>query len=112
VPDGTGAGTNRWYHSDQIYRTFFTVIVLCGCEGGKRRAAGHTTWAREGWYENFRAAELASPLGHGLFAGRTFADRPARASRLGWTPRYPAFGRNPLDLCYEAERAWVPAAES
>ena len=28
-----GAGTNHWYHSDQIYRTFFTLIMLCGCEG-------------------------------------------------------------------------------
>src|SRR5581483_3791668 len=28
-----GAGTNHWYHSDQIYRTFFTLIMLCGCQG-------------------------------------------------------------------------------
>src|SRR5262249_51038012 len=28
-----GAGTNHWYHSDQIYRTFFTLLLLCGCEG-------------------------------------------------------------------------------
>jgi nitrate reductase alpha subunit len=28
-----GAGTNHWYHSDQIYRTFFTLLMLCGCEG-------------------------------------------------------------------------------
>ena len=28
-----GAGTNHWFHSDQIYRTFFTLIMLCGCEG-------------------------------------------------------------------------------
>ncbi|WP_414713731.1 nitrate reductase subunit alpha [Segeticoccus sp.] len=28
-----GAGTNHWYHSDQIYRTFFTLVMLCGCEG-------------------------------------------------------------------------------
>ena len=59
-------------------------------------------------YESFGAAELASPLGRGLFAGRTFADCLAQASRLGWTPSHPAFGRNPLDLCDEAERAGVP----
>ncbi|MBS2965282.1 nitrate reductase subunit alpha [Actinocrinis puniceicyclus] len=28
-----GAGTNHWYHSDQIYRTFLTLIMLCGCQG-------------------------------------------------------------------------------
>ena len=28
-----GAGTNHWFHSDQIYRTFFTLTMLCGCQG-------------------------------------------------------------------------------
>jgi nitrate reductase alpha subunit len=28
-----GAGTNHWYHSDQIYRAFFTLLMLCGCQG-------------------------------------------------------------------------------
>jgi nitrate reductase alpha subunit len=28
-----GAGTNHWYHSDQIYRTFLSLLLLCGCEG-------------------------------------------------------------------------------
>ena len=28
-----GAGTNHWYHSDQIYRTFLTLLMLCGCQG-------------------------------------------------------------------------------
>ena len=56
-------------------------------------------------YESFGAAELASPLGRGLFAGRAFADCLAQASRLGWTPSHPAFDRNPLDLADEAARA-------
>jgi nitrate reductase alpha subunit len=38
-----GSGTNRWYHSGQIYRTLFTLIMLCGCErvngGGWARVA-------------------------------------------------------------------------
>jgi nitrate reductase alpha subunit len=58
-------GHEPLYHSGQINRTFFTLIMLCGCD----RVNG------------------------------------------GWTPSYPATGRNPLDLCDEAERAWVPAAE-
>jgi nitrate reductase alpha subunit len=28
-----GAGTNHWYHSDQNYRTFLSLLLLCGCEG-------------------------------------------------------------------------------
>ena len=28
-----GAGTNHWYHSDQVYRTFLSLPMLCGCEG-------------------------------------------------------------------------------
>jgi nitrate reductase / nitrite oxidoreductase, alpha subunit len=138
-----GAGTNHWYHSDEIYRTFFTLIMLCGCQGvngggwahyvgqekvrplaGWQQVAFALDWCRPPrhmtgtsffythtgqWrYEKFGPAELASPLGRGLFTGQTFADCVAQASRLGWTPSHPAFGRNPLDLCDEAERAGVP----
>ena len=28
-----GAGTNHWYNSDLIYRTFLALLTLCGCEG-------------------------------------------------------------------------------
>ncbi len=28
-----GAGTNHWYHSDQIYRAMLALVVLCGCQG-------------------------------------------------------------------------------
>jgi nitrate reductase / nitrite oxidoreductase, alpha subunit len=28
-----GAGTNHWFHSDTIYRTFLALVLLCGCEG-------------------------------------------------------------------------------
>jgi len=141
-----GAGTNHWYHSDQIYRTFFTLIMLCGCQGvngggwahyvgqekvrpltGWQQVAFALDWQRpprhmagtsffylhsDQWrYEKFGAGELASPLGRGLSAGQSFADCLVQASRLGWTPSHPAFGRNPLDLCDEAERAGVPVPE-
>ncbi len=56
-------------------------------------------------YERLRADELASPLGPGLLAGRSFIDCLAQASRLGWTPSHPAFDRNPLDLFDESERS-------
>ncbi|MGP3919015.1 nitrate reductase subunit alpha [Nonomuraea sp. 10N515B] len=28
-----GAGTNHWFHSDQIYRSFLTLTTLTGCQG-------------------------------------------------------------------------------
>ena len=28
-----GAGTNHWFHSDQIYRAMLSMVVLCGCQG-------------------------------------------------------------------------------
>ena len=28
-----GAGTNHWFHSDQIYRAMLTLVLLCGCQG-------------------------------------------------------------------------------
>jgi nitrate reductase alpha subunit len=141
-----GAGTNHWFHSDQIYRTFFTLIMLCGCQGvngggwahyvGQEKVRPFTGWSTlafaldwqrptrhmtgtsffylhsDQWrYETFGAGELASPLGKGLFAGRSFADCLAAASRLGWTPSHPAFDRNPLDLADEAKRASLPVAD-
>ena len=135
-----GAGTNHWYHSDQIYRTFMTLLMLCGTQGvngggwahyvGQEKVRPLTGWFTtafamdwqrptrhmtgtsfyylhtDQWrYENFGAAELATPLGRGLFADRTFADCLVQASRLGWTPSYPAFDRNPLDIADEATHA-------
>ena len=28
-----GAGTNHWFHSDLIYRSFMSLLTLCGCQG-------------------------------------------------------------------------------
>ena len=28
-----GAGTNHWFHSDQIYRAMLSCVLLCGCQG-------------------------------------------------------------------------------
>ncbi|MGH8891219.1 MAG: nitrate reductase subunit alpha, partial [Acidothermaceae bacterium] len=141
-----GAGTNHWFHSDQIYRTFFTLTMLTGCQGvngggwahyvgqekvrpltGFQTMAFAFDWQRptrhmtgtsffylhtDQWrYENFGAAELSSPLGRGLFEGRTFADCLVQAGRLGWTPSHPTFDRNPLDLADDAARAGVPVAD-
>ncbi|MCK9248872.1 MAG: nitrate reductase subunit alpha [Solirubrobacteraceae bacterium] len=28
-----GAGTNHWFHSDETYRTFLALVLMCGCQG-------------------------------------------------------------------------------
>jgi nitrate reductase / nitrite oxidoreductase, alpha subunit len=56
-------------------------------------------------YEGFRAEDLASPLGKGSLKGKAVADCIVQAARMGWTPAYPTFDRNPLDLVAEAEKA-------
>ncbi|WP_222432155.1 nitrate reductase subunit alpha [Leekyejoonella antrihumi] len=141
-----GGGTNHWFHSDQIYRTFFTLTMLCGCQGvngggwahyvgqekvrpltGFQQVAFGFDWQRptrhmtgtsffylhsDQWrYERFDAGELASPLGNGTFKRHSFADCIAKASRMGWTPSFPTFDRNPLDLADEAAAAGRPVGD-
>ncbi|MEU2616667.1 nitrate reductase subunit alpha [Streptomyces sp. NPDC007157] len=42
----TGAGTNHWFHSETIYRTFLALLQLTGCQG--RNGGG---WAHYGGRE-------------------------------------------------------------
>jgi nitrate reductase alpha subunit len=135
-----GAGTNHWFHSDETYRSFISLLLLCGCVGvngggwahyvgqekirtfsGWQALAFGLDWQRpprqgqgtswyythtEQWrYDRLRPDRFATPLGEGLFAGRTAIDEHARATRLGWMPSYPTFDRNPLDLADEAAQA-------
>jgi nitrate reductase alpha subunit len=51
-----GAGTNHWFHSDTIYRTFLAMITLTGCQGvngggwahyvGQEKCRPSTGWAQ------------------------------------------------------------------
>jgi len=135
-----GAGTNHWFHSDLNYRSFLSLLMLCGCQGVNgggwahyvgqekvrpltgwstlafaadwvrptRHMAGTPFWylATDQWrYEGAHASSLASPLGRGLFAGKSTADLYATSARLGWLPSHPAFNRNPLLIAEQAERA-------
>ncbi|MER6539678.1 nitrate reductase subunit alpha [Streptomyces sp900105755] len=66
-----------------------------------RRMIGTAYWflnADQWRYDRFGADLLASPLGAGRFAGMTGADCLALSVRAGWTPSYPTFDRNPLEL--------------
>lgn len=72
-----------------------------------RQMAGTTFWYQvtDQWrYDGFGADELATPLGRGLFKNRALSDCIVQATRLGWTPSYPTFNRNPLEIADAARR--------
>jgi nitrate reductase / nitrite oxidoreductase, alpha subunit len=73
-----------------------------------RQMAGTAFWylATDQWrYDAFRADQVSAKTGTGLFEGRAMADTLAQAVRLGWTPSYPTFDANPLDLADDAAAA-------
>jgi len=41
-----GAGTNHWYHGDQIYRAMLSLVLLCGCQGVNGGGWAHYVSAR------------------------------------------------------------------
>ncbi|MFC0105250.1 nitrate reductase subunit alpha [Kibdelosporangium aridum] len=63
-----GAGTNHWFHSDLIYRSFLTLLLLTGCQG--RNGGG---WA------HYVGQEKVRPLtGWATLAGALDWARPPR----------------------------------
>ena len=63
-----GAGTNHWFHSDTIYRSFLALVTLTGCQG--RNGGG---WA------HYVGQEKVRPLtGHAVYANGADWQRPAR----------------------------------
>ncbi|MFW0169665.1 nitrate reductase subunit alpha [Rothia sp. P4278] len=75
-PPRTQAGTSFWYmHTDQFRQ------------------------------DGYSADSLQSPLAKGELAGVHTADLLARAVRMGWTPFYPQFPENSLDLADKGAEA-------
>ncbi|MGW4894824.1 nitrate reductase subunit alpha [Kitasatospora sp. NPDC004240] len=70
-----GAGTNHWFHSETIYRTFLALLTLTGCQG--RNGGG---WAHYVGQEKCRPA-----TGWATLAGATDWARPPRQMiGTGW----------------------------
>lgn len=64
-----GAGTNHWYHSDQIYRTFLALVGLCGAEGVNGGGWAHYVGQEKvrplsGWQTIAFAADWIRPTRH------------------------------------------------
>ncbi len=63
-----GAGTNHWYHSDQIYRGMLSLVLLCGCQG-----------VNGGGWAHYVGQEKVRPItGFGVLAFATDWTRPPR----------------------------------
>jgi nitrate reductase alpha subunit len=63
-----GAGTNHYFHSDTIYRTFLALVTLTGCQG-----------VNGGGWAHYVGQEKVRPVtGHALYANATDWARPAR----------------------------------
>jgi nitrate reductase alpha subunit len=63
-----GAGTNHYFHSDTIYRTFLALVTLTGCQG-----------VNGGGWAHYVGQEKVRPItGHALYANATDWVRPAR----------------------------------
>ena len=64
-----GAGTNHWYHSDQTYRTFLSMLMLCGCEGVNGGGWAHYVGQEKvrpltGWFTLAFGFDWARPTRH------------------------------------------------
>ena len=63
-----GAGTNHWYHGDQIYRAMLSLVLLCGCQG-----------VNGGGWAHYVGQEKVRPItGFGVMAFATDWSRPPR----------------------------------
>jgi nitrate reductase alpha subunit len=63
-----GAGTNHWFHSDTIYRSFLTLTTLTGCQG-----------VNGGGWAHYVGQEKVRPLtGYNVLASAADWSRPGR----------------------------------
>jgi nitrate reductase alpha subunit len=91
-----GAGTNHWFHSDAIYRTFLSLLLLCGCEG---RSGGG--WAHYVGQEKVRPLAGLQTLAFAL----DWVRPPRHQSSTPWfylaTDQWRYEGVRPEDLAWE-----------
>ncbi|KUL46083.1 nitrate reductase [Streptomyces sp. NRRL F-4489] len=118
-----GAGTNHWFHSDTIYRSFLTLLLLTGCQGVNGGGWAHYVGQEKvrpytGWQQLQSAADWVRPSRQ--MAGTPYwylhtdqwrydgQDAGALASPTG---RAAFAGRHTADLVAQSMRlGWMPSA--
>ncbi|MFC9427658.1 hypothetical protein ACFTZC_18560 [Streptomyces sp. NPDC056987] len=61
-----GAGTNHWFHSDTIYRSFLSLLLPTGCQGVNGGGRAHYVGQEKerpyaGWQQMATASDWARP---------------------------------------------------
>ncbi|MET9403680.1 nitrate reductase subunit alpha [Kitasatospora sp. NPDC002965] len=117
-----GAGTNHWFHSETIYRTFLALLTLTGCQGRNGGGWAHYVGQEKcrpstGWATLAGAADWARPprqmIGTGWFFLHTDQWRydtfsaDVLASPLG-TGRFRGLATVDL-LARSARLGWMPS---
>ena len=117
-----GAGTNHWFHSDTIYRTFLTLTTLTGCQGkngggwahyvGQEKVRPHTGFSQMAfaldWQrpprQNISAAFFYLHTGQWRYDSHG-AETMAAATGTGMFE-----GKSPADLLASSARmGWMPS---
>ncbi len=117
-----GAGTNHWYHSDQIYRAFLSLLMLGGCEGvngggwahyvGQEKVRPLTGWSTLAFaYDWVRPTRHTASTPFWYLATDQWRYERSRADSLSsplGTGRFA--GRSMVDLnAYAVRLGWTPS---
>ena len=115
-----GGGTNHWYHSDQTYRTFLSLLMLGGCEGVNGGGWAHYVGQEKvrpltGWFTLAFAYDWARPTRHmpatpyWYLASDQWRYEGARADALSSPLGEGRFaGQSVADLnAYSARQGWL-----
>jgi nitrate reductase / nitrite oxidoreductase, alpha subunit len=117
-----GAGTNHWFHSDAIYRTFLSLLLLCGCEGRNGGGWAHYVGQEKvrplaGWQSIAFASDWVRPPRHQsgtpwfYLATDQWRYEGVRPEDLAWAGARGLFrGKHVADLnALGARLGWLPA---
>ncbi|WP_443043764.1 nitrate reductase subunit alpha [Streptomyces sp. GS7] len=118
-----GAGTNHWFHSDTIYRSFLTLLLLTGCQGVNGGGWAHYVGQEKvrpyaGWQQLQSAADWVRPSRQ--VAGTPYwylhtdqwrYDAQDAGTLAAPTARGALTGRHTADLVAQSMRlGWMPSA--
>ncbi|MGI5341825.1 nitrate reductase subunit alpha [Streptomyces sp. CA-181903] len=117
-----GAGTNHWFHSDTIYRSFLSLLLLTGCQGVNGGGWAHYVGQEKvrpyaGWQQLSTAADWCRPSRQMagtpywyLHTGQWRYERYGADALAAATGRGLFAGRHTADLVAQSARlGWMPS---
>ncbi|MEU7152678.1 nitrate reductase subunit alpha [Streptomyces sp. NPDC045456] len=117
-----GAGTNHWFHSDTIYRSFLSLLLLTGCQGVNGGGWAHYVGQEKvrpyaGWQQLSTAADWVRPSRQMagtpywyLHTGQWRYDRAPADALVSPAGRGLFAGQHTADLvARSARRGWMPS---